>query len=45
MKIAAMVIVLILVGIVAALSSGHEDAMKQCEQAYSHDVCFQLLNR
>lgn len=45
MKIAATATVLVLLGLLLWISSGQEEAMKQCEQAYSHDVCFQLLNR
>lgn len=45
MKVAATVVVLALVAVLVWISSSHSEAMKQCEQTYSHDVCFQLLNR
>lgn len=45
MKIAAAATVLALLALLVWISSGHDEAMRQCEQTYSHDVCFQLLNR
>lgn len=44
MKMFLAIVLAILVGLLVLLSAGHEDAMKECERAYSHDVCFDLLN-
>lgn len=39
-------VVFVLATVALILISTQDDvAMKQCELTYSHDVCFQLLNR
>ena len=44
MKIVLAILLAVLVGILVLLSSHQQDAMQECERAYSHDVCFDLLN-
>lgn len=44
MKMFLAIVLVVLVSLLIWISAGHEDAMKECERAYSHDVCFQILN-